>query len=331
MKVTLNYFGSTNNNKFGLRKKKILFEENKIQLLSDARKINQEKLEKSKKNKLSVDYLIKNDINKTKDFELIKIKDFNKTKNFNFFNYFQNMKYFNRINSCRRILSSSQTSYFDYNNNNNKIFSVFEEKDFPENKNEIKKNKIFVKIDNNKKNKKLRISKIDINKIISNYIQENNNDIKIFNQKNIKINNKMKNLYLTSRIIYKNNNKTTTNKKSKIIDFNINKNEISKISYSRNKVNRGANRINYIYSKDNENKINSNLAFKSDLFNLKINISSNKTPINNAIIISKNNYYYNSNNNNRNKKTKNKITNLFIKKVNSSVDASTNTDFYKIN
>ena len=329
MKVTLNYFGSTNNNKFGLRKKKILFEENKIQLLSDARKINQEKLEKSKKNKLSVDYLIKNDINKNKDFELIKIKDFNKTKNFNFFNYFQNMKYFNRINSCRRILSSSQTSYFDYNNNN-KIFSVFEEKDFPENKNEIKKNKIFVKIDNNKKNKKLRISKIDINKIISDYIQENNNDIKIFNQKNIKINNKMKNLYLTSRIIYKNNNKTTTNKKSKIIDFNINKNEISKLSYSRNKVNRGANRINYIYSKDNENKINSNLAFKSDLFNLKINISSNKTPINNAIIISKNNYY-NSNNNNRNKKTKNKITNLFIKKVNSSVDASTNTDFYKIN
>ena len=329
MKVTLNYFGSTNNNKFGLRKKKVLFEENKIQSLSDARKINQEKLEKSKKNKLSVDYLIKNDINKTKDFELIKIKDFNKTKNFNFFNYFQNMKYFNRINSCRRILSSSQTSYFDYNNNN-KIFSVFEEKDFPENKNEIKKKKIFVKIDNNKKNKKLRISKIDINKIISNYIQENNNDIKIFNQKNIKINNKMKNLYLTSRIIYKNNNKTTTNKKSKIIDFNINKNEISKISYSRNKVNRGANRINYIYSKDNENKINSNLAFKSDLFNLKINISSNKTPINNAIIISKNNYY-NSNNNNRNKKTKNKITNLFIKKVNSSVDASTNTDFYKIN
>ena len=329
MKVTLNYFGSTNNNKFGLRKKKILFEENKIQSLSDVRKINQEKLEKSKKNKLSVDYLIKNDINKNKDFELIKIKDFNKTKNFNFFNYFQNMKYFNRINSCRRILSSSQTSYFDYNNNN-KIFSVFEEKDFPENKNEIKKNKIFVKIDNNKKNKKLRISKIDINKIISNYIQENNNDIKIFNQKNIKINNKMKNLYLTSRIIYKNNNKTTTNKKSKIIDFNINKNEISKISYSRNKVNRGANRANYIYSKDNENKINSNLAFKSDLFNLKINISSNKTPINNAIIISKNNYY-NSNNNNRNKKTKNKITNLFIKKVNSSVDASTNTDFYKIN
>ena len=329
MKVTLNYFGSTNNNKFGLRKKKVLFEENKIQSLSDARKINQEKLEKSKKNKLSVDYLIKNDINKNKDFELIKIKDFNKTKNFNFFNYFQNMKYFNRINSCRRILSSSQTSYFDYNNNN-KIFSVFEEKDFPENKNEIKKNKIFVKIDNNKKNKKLRISKIDINKIISDYIQENNNDIKIFNQKNIKINNKMKNLYLTSRIIYKNNNKTTTNKKSKIIDFNINKNEISKISYSRNKVNRGANRINYIYSKDNENKINSNLAFKSDLFNLKINISSNKTPINNAIIISKNNYY-NSNNNNRNKKTKNKITNLFIKKVNSSVDASTNTDFYKIN
>ena len=329
MKVTLNYFGSTNNNKFGLRKKKILFEENKIQSLSDARKINQEKFEKSKKNKLSVDYLIKNDINKNKDFELIKIKDFNKTKNFNFFNYFQNMKYFNRINSCRRILSSSQTSYFDYNNNN-KIFSVFEEKDFPEIKNEIKKNKIFVKIDNNKKNKKLRISKIDINKIISDYIQENNNDIKIFNQKNIKINNKMKNLYLTSRIIYKNNNKTTTNKKSKIIDFNINKNEISKISYSRNKVNRGANRANYIYSKDNENKINSNLAFKSDLFNLKINISSNKTPINNAIIISKNNYY-NSNNNNRNKKTKNKITNLFIKKVNSSVDASTNTDFYKIN
>ena len=329
MKVTLNYFGSTNNNKFGLRKKKVLFEENKIQSLSDVRKINQEKLEKSKKNKLSVDYLIKNDINKNKDFELIKIKDFNKTKNFNFFNYFQNMKYFNRINSCRRILSSSQTSYFDYNNNN-KIFSVFEEKDFPENKNEIKKNKIFVKIDNNKKNKKLRISKIDINKIISNYIQENNNDIKIFNQKNIKINNKMKNLYLTSRIIYKNNNKTTTNKKSKIIDFNINKNEISKISYSRNKVNRGANRANYIYSKDNENKINSNLAFKSDLFNLKINISSNKTPINNAIIISKNNYY-NSNNNNRNKKTKNKITNLFIKKVNSSVDASTNTDFYKMN
>ena len=329
MKVTLNYFGSTNNNKFGLRKKKVLFEENKIQSLSDVRKINQEKLEKSKKNKLSVDYLIKNDINKNKDFELIKIKDFNKTKNFNFFNYFQNMKYFNRINSCRRILSSSQTSYFDYNNNN-KIFSVFEEKDFPENKNEIKKNKIFVKIDNNKKNKKLRISKIDINKIISDYIQENNNDIKIFNQKNIKINNKMKNLYLTSRIIYKNNNKTTTNKKSKIIDFNINKNEISKISYSRNKVNRGANRANYIYSKDNENKINSNLAFKSDLFNLKINISSNKTPINNAIIISKNNYY-NSNNNNRNKKTKNKITNLFIKKVNSSVDASTNTDFYKMN
>ena len=117
LRITLNYFGKSNN-RFGLKKKIILLEENKIHSLSDLIELNKTNLKETKiynnnTNKLSKDNTFRNYLRKSKDninndnnnFESIKIKDFEKTKNFNFFNYFQNMRYFNRINSCRRILS----------------------------------------------------------------------------------------------------------------------------------------------------------------------------------------------------------------------------------
>ena len=329
MRVTLNYFGETNN-KFGLKKKKILLEEDKIQSLSTFRNTNNIKLQRLKKNKLSIDYMINYDLIRNNynnnNFELIKIKDFEKTKNINFFNYFKNMKYFNRINSYKRLLSSSQNSNM---NNNYKNFLRYEEnEDIIVKKKKLKnKNKTSIKLDNininNKKRKEFRLSKVDINKIITNYIQEYENDIRLFNQKNKNINNKMiiqNHIRLNSQIIKKNISKSTNRKKENINNDKRN-NSINKSS-------------NYVSLKDLDNEINSNYMFQNKLFNLKNNIENknkNKNKNNNnnikeAIIISKKNFFYN-NANFRHRKERLKLP---MKKISTSIDASTNTDFYKM-
>ena len=123
-RITFNYFGNANND-FGLKMKKVLLVEDKIHSLSEVRKTSENKLKKTKNNKMSIDYMLNSASTRynrdNNNFELIKIKDFEKSKNYYFFNYFQNAKYFNRINSYKRIVSSNQM----YKTNN---FSQFEEK-----------------------------------------------------------------------------------------------------------------------------------------------------------------------------------------------------------
>ena len=126
MRVTLNYFGESNN-KFGLKKRKVLLEEDKMQPLSVFRKTSNTKFQRLKKNKLSIDYMMNSDLfrynnnSNNNNFELIKIQDYEKAKNINFFNYFKNIKYFNRINSYKRNLSSS-TLNMNHNHNSNYNF-----------------------------------------------------------------------------------------------------------------------------------------------------------------------------------------------------------------
>ena len=322
MRVTLNYFGESNN-KFGLKKKKVLLEEDKMQPLSVFKKTSNTKFQRLKKNKLSIDYMMNSDLlrynsnSNNNNFELIKIQDYEKAKNINFFNYFKNIKYFNRINSYKRNLSSST---LNMNHNHNNYFN-FEEnlENFNKKKKETKnKSKIGLKFYNfNKKNKDFRLSKIDINKIITNYIQEYQNDIHLFNQKNMKINNKMEflnHLKLNSQLI-KNNSKSAVNKKKENLFMNKN-------NKNRNNLQSSINRSsNYLTLRDSENEINSNYFFRNKLFNLKYKLE-NKTNIGTAIIISKKNFFYN---NLRSNKERPK---LFMRKNNSFIDASTNTDFY---
>ena len=129
MRVTLNYIGESNN-KFGLKKKKVLLEEDKMQPLSVFKKTSNTKFQRLKKNKLSIDYMMNSDLlrynnnSNNNNFELIKIQDYGKAKNINFFNYFKNIKYFNRINSYKRNLSSST---LNMNHNHNNYFN-FKEK-----------------------------------------------------------------------------------------------------------------------------------------------------------------------------------------------------------
>ena len=326
MKITLNYFGETNN-RFGLKKRKVLFEEDKMQALSAIRKRNNIKFQRLKKDKLSIDYMINIDLmkntsnNSNNNFELIKIKDFEKTKNYNFFNYFKNVKYFNRINSYKRNLSSSQIST---KNNNYKNESIIEENaEINKKKKEIKnKNKIFIKFDNinnnyNKKRREFNISKIDINKIITNYVLEYKNDVLQFNQKNKKINNKM---IIQNRIRLNSISKSTINKKKENLNMLMKNNNNNKNDKRNNSINKS---FNYVSLRDSKNEINSKLKFQNKLYNLKYNLE-NKNHIKDAIIISKKNFFYN--NINYKHKTRPK---LFSKKISSSIDASTNTDFYK--
>jgi hypothetical protein len=324
MRVTLNYFGESNN-KFGLKKKKVLLEEDKMQPLSVFRKTSNTKFQRLKKNKLSIDYMMNSELMKynnnlnNNNFELIKIQDYEKAKNINFFNYFKNVKYFNRINSFKRNLSSSTLSM---NHNSHKSFFKFEEnlEDINKKKKEPKiKSKIGLKFDNiNKKKKEFRLSKIDINKIITNYIQEYKNDIHLFNQKNMKINNKMEflnHLKLNSKLI-KHNNKSALNKRKE--NINMNSNNSNRRNNFKSSINRSSS---YLTLRESENEINSNYFFRNKLFNLKYNLE-NKTSIGKAIIISKKNFFYN------NLKPNKERGKLFMRKNNSFIDASTNTDFY---
>lgn len=325
MRVTLNYFGESNN-RFGLKKKKVIFEEDKIQSLSDLRRTSNFKLEKFKKNKLGLDYMVNNAhkrYHNNNNFLLIKINDFEKTKNFNFFNYFRNIKYFNRVNSYKRIMSSSHISA---NNNMTNNHSKFEESDLKEKKNVVKKvNQISsVNLEKNKKKKEFKISKIDINKIISNYIQEYNDDIQKFNQKNRTINSKMlvqNHFILNSKLMQKNISKSSINKTKKNINI-ISKKNVD--NYKRNNCKSSINRTsNYISFRESANKINTD-RLSQKIFNIKSTLE-NKLNIGAAITISKKTFFYN----NANSKQKKEKSQLILKKNNSSIDASTNTDFYK--
>ena len=327
MRMTINYLGEADN-KFGLKKKKVLLEEDKIHSLSDLRKSNKTLLQKIKTNKLSVDYMINSEQmknNNNNNFELINIKDFEKTKNSNFFNYFKNVKYFNRINSYKRFMSSCHIAN---SNNNNKDFSKVETSDLNEKKKK-KNNKrpISIKFGNNLRKKEFKLSKIDINKIIFNYMQDYKNDIESFNQKNRRINNKLKNHYklkLNSQVFKKITSNSTINRKKKNINIVMNK-DIDNYNRQNNRssMNRTSNQVSL---RDSSYEINSNLMFQNQLYNLKYNLD-NESHIGEAITISKKNFFYNKINLNQ-ARHKSK---LFIKKASSSIDASTNTDFFKKN
>ena len=295
--ITFHYFGNTNNN-FGLKKKKVLLVEDKIHSLSEIRKTSEDKLKKTKNNKICIDYMLNNAstiYNKDNNFESIKIKDFEKAKNYYFFNYFQNAKYFNRINSYKRILSSDLM-----NNINNKINNLShndEKINLSERKKEIKNiNQVPIKLVLNRKKREFKLSKIDINKIISDYIQENQNDIELFNQKNRKINNKMKTynrLKFNHQLInkyYKKYSNSTINKTKKNIDITFNKSNDDNINKNNN-------------NESNIKRYNNNISYnkrKNNTINYNNNRSSNNNTINN-----RNNDKYNNINNKKDNNIKN--------------------------
>lgn len=325
MRLTLNFFGKSNN-KFGLKKKKILFEENKIESLSEFRKTgnikNTKYQKKLKKNKYDMDYLLKSDEfrynNKEKDFELIKIKDYEKLKNLNFVNYFQNAKYFSRINSFRRILSSNKTTIIK--NNNIKDSSKFED----EIKKETTKNKkiVIMKYNNDRKKREMKLSKIDINKIISNYLQENENDINQFNQKNQKINNKFK-LYnhlgfRQKKNIY--NNFSRIRKCKKTINIINKSSDYSNLNKSKYSINKSSN---FLSLNGSDYEISSNFAFQNKVFAHKNALNERNNNLRDAITIYKKNFFNNVKSINNNK------INILMKKNNSSIDVATNTEMIK--
>ena len=317
MRITLNYFGKSNN-RFGLKKKKILLEEDKIHSLSDLIETNKSNLKELSNNKKFNSYTImrndskKSTNNSNNNFEYIKIKDFEKAKNFYFFNYFQNMRYFNRVNSYKRILSPCMTPNI---NSIKKVFHDVSENDVI--KNEIKaKNKI--KFQKYKTKKKLRPIKIDINKIISDYIQKNKNDNDVFNQKNRTINNNLnyQNRFRNKPKIMK-NNYITNIKKNKIAT-----NEICKRCESRCSMHKTS--TNYFSLRDSDFVKNNDLKSPNKLFKLKPNNENNIKKSNSIISHKKLNDFDNTNF----KQTKqNFFNNLIKKKISSSIDASTNTDF----
>ena len=277
IKLTINYLGLLND-KFGIKKKKIILEEDKLEsifnfrnsnhfLLSSLKKNNTYSQKLENKNKIKINYKEKN------SFESIKIKDWEKTNNFYFYNFITNLKYMNRINSSKRNLISKNLKY--YRNNSSKLIS----------KNEKSKDKnidfYFHSAKNNKKvflksekdfsltfTQKKQLSKIKISKIISNFnLQKNNNQ-------NRNINNilKINNIKLDSNSFNKNNNNSNNSNNNiltnnYIINNSTNNNYINNEWYINNLHN---NYIYNLYLKYNKYK-KGNLEKKNKISSAKFN------------------------------------------------------------
>ena len=171
------------------------------------------------------------------------------------------MRYFNRINSCRRILSSCRTP--SINPIKNISCGGEENKEIKKEKKVTNKNRI--KFEQYKKKKIFGMSKIDINKIISNYIQKNKKDNDVFNQKNRKINNNLKHQnssFRNNSKIKKNNNYITniTHRKNK------NSNDNTKRCDSLRSMHKTSN---YLSLRDSDIELNSDVIFQQKLLYFK--------------------------------------------------------------
>ena len=363
-KITLNYIGNLDN-KFGIKKKKIFLEEDKLESLIDYRNLYLFST-RLKKNKNHYNYF-KNNFWKNKEkeiasFKSLNIKDWEKTNNYNFYNYFSNLKYMKRINNSKRLLSSktNNTTKFRINKNkssihifksdnkskvnnkrksnneiyiNNKEYYGYSEKEDAKvkekDKEKIKEKKRIANKFNkfNTNYKKERISKRNISELITNFITQKNSEILEFNLKNKKINDYMRTKSLILKLESHNSLKS-----------NSNSNYINKIKAKINFNSASINNINDI-SKYNNNNNN-----QSPLFLYSKNKDDNKNLYNNNNMkVNQFLYSYYPKNYNYNiieKKDKRKIIqynnsakirniNNFRskKKVSTFCDAATNTDF----
>ena len=207
--VTFNVFGNIDNN-FGLKKKKI-----KLKNLDSLLELhNFDGIRSELKN---------NKTNKNSNFESINIKDYESSKNIDFLNYVSYNRFFGRINSYKRFLPlNKKLDNFNKNYSNDK--SEFNRK--KETK-KIMNTKLEYNKKKKEKEKEIKLSNINLDKIISKYIQENKNDIQLFNETNLKINNKMKiktNMKLNSHLFKNEYIKNFIPNKLKISNSFTNKN-----------------------------------------------------------------------------------------------------------
>lgn len=337
-KITINYIGNLDD-KFGVKKRRIILNEDKFEPFINYSIFNNivspRQIIKNNKTfykNLNRENKVKN--NENTIFNSLHIKDWEKANNFNFYNYFKNLKYFHRINNSKRILSTNirqklnknnssilffgngiekkvnqKSNYFSAKRKNNKNFN--RNNDF-NNRKELTKNKDLKEIKDlsmikNFYNKKL--SKKNIKQIISNFKNKKITEAREFNNKNKIIDDKIRAKSLLLNL--------------DIHNFNINVSSIKKIrnnNYNENYFNNIPNE-KYYYSRDskrNNNKNNDNINMKKTL------IFNSNNPINShiKIIVNQQNNNIINNINLINQKT-GKKSNL--------CDASTNTDLVFIN
>ena len=249
-KITIIYFGSFNN-KFGIDKKRIILEEDKLEPLYKNQGTKYLLTPRTKKNNPYFKNILTNGKKNNKEknnFEYIKINDWEKANNFNFYNYIKNMKYFNRVNNSNRILSFKKLD-----SKKDKSLIILEN-EFSNNRQvsykSIKRKKPALLTGNNisKRDKNIeQISKDNKRNIISNYISYKN-----------KINIKKMNLDVKDTII-KNNNIPNTYLKTNI--SSLNNKRINKVLTN-----------NYIFN----NQLNSNKNLFNRLQNKYVKIDKKK-------------------------------------------------------
>ena len=239
IKITINYFGSFND-KFGINKKRIILEEDKLEPLYKNQGTKYLLTPRIKKNNPYFKNILVNRMKNNKEknnFEYIKINDWEKANNINFYNYIKNMKYFNRVNNSNRILSFKKLD-----TKKDKSLLIFEN-EFSNNRHisicSIKRKKPILLTGNNisKRDKNIeQISKNNISNVISNYISyKNKNNIKKMNvnAKDTMIrNNNISNTHLKININSVNNkriNKVLTNNYIFNNQLNSNKNLFNRL------------------------------------------------------------------------------------------------------
>ena len=302
-KITINYLGNLDN-QFGVKKKKILLEEDKLSPLSLFKSPIQQKKPVELHQCTSYFFNMRN------NFEFIKIRDWEKDNNYYFFNYIKNMKYFDRVNNSRRILSNnnfgkkrnySASSIFKKNPTENKVkecnLSIIK-------KNKNKNKKPILKLSNT--NLKINhLSKKIISKIIS------DDFVKSVYKNNKKINfNSNINLYNQLKIfspLTKNSNSNYNSYSINDINFNNYVNNYSLNISSKN--NLSIVKKNKLYEADNKRRI---IGLKIDSFQTKAKSFKN---IKAAPIPKKSVEYIMESNMNK-----------FMKKSSTFIDASTNTE-----
>lgn len=340
-RITVNYIGNLNN-KFGIKKKKIILEEDKLEPFIDFQNINliSSRLKANKKyfNNLIQDNK-KNDKEKT-SFKSINIRDWEKTNNYYFINYFKNLKYLNRVNNSKRILSSNNHNNHNklrINKNNSSIIIFKSEinKDIKKKINRdlikdndctsenINKKNIFSMFNNyNKiKKKKEKLSKKNISDLISNFLTQKNSEIKEFNLTNKKINDFLRTKSLILKLDSHNSIRPIPINKAKNNNYPIDNyiNNINFNNFSQNYYNNPLYKVskidkNDIYNlNDNNRKINKILnSYYPNNYNVKvIDKQSKKNVINYVNLVSPRN--------------DNNI--FFRKKSGTFCDVGTNTDF----
>ena len=232
--VTFNVLGNIDND-FGLKKKKM-----KLKDLDSLFELNNfDRIKTEQKN---------NKTNGYNNFELINIKDYEKSKNIDFLNYLKYNRFFGRINSSKRFLPLNRKLDININNKYSIAKSEF-------NRKKETKKIMNIKLESNKKKKEkeIKLSNINLDTIISKYIQENKKDIQSFNETNLKINNKMKiktNMKLNFHLFKNDYIKALVQPKMKISNSFTNRNSNS---MKKQKMNKSFNKF-ILDSKNNSEK-----------------------------------------------------------------------------